>query len=233
MFSDIVVEHGTNKSDAAAGDHAGNVYWTEKTTQTNAGYSNESVNERGSDSPSTISRRPSRKHRTPAGNSNRMASDLPGYSATGQGPGMVPVPVNGAGLTCQELLALSGALGAALPTPLALPTYTATAAASSAVSTAPLTDDPVVSNASASLTGNNNHLTLAPQLMPVLPTLAMSLWPEPFPGRTKLNGVIFVSKKERCNRFVPFPPEFPFFLLSISSKSLPQFQFDPKWRLAV
>lgn len=70
----------------------------------------------------------------------------------------------GAGLTCQELLALSGALGAALPTPLALPSYPDGPSPASAP--APIDDPPPAANSQPG----------------VMPILAMSLWPEPFSG---------------------------------------------------
>lgn len=170
MFSDVIVEHGGGSADA---DHALNVGWAEKSSQDRPEAAAEHPSGSGRSSPSSLNRKPSLKHR-PA---SRTADErLPGYSAPGPGPGSAPV--NGAGLTCQELLALSGALGAALPTPLALPSYPAASGGTEEVSAV---------GAGAALVakhGNNNHQLAPPgQLMPVLPTLAMSLWPEPFPGR--------------------------------------------------
>ena len=75
------------------------------------------------------------------------------------------------GLTCQELLALSGALGAALPTPLALPTQT-------------LCYDDDVPTVKLN---NNNPLNSSG---PILPTLAMALWPEPYAGELKHDFIL-------------------------------------------
>lgn len=183
MFSDIVVEHGSG--DGA--DHVVNVNvcWNEKTTQTDhseaAGAASGDCHLSNPSSPLSLNRKPSLRQRRPS-----RTADLPSYSAPGPGPGTSPAPpaVNGAGLTCQELLALSGALGAALPTPLALPSYPSgsdeAAAAAAAV-------------AAAKHSNNNNQLA-PPGVMPILPTLAMSLWPEPFQGKIIL--LFFFSNRD-------------------------------------
>ena len=119
-------------------EHAGadvNVCWNEKTTQTNESNAGSVT---ASPVQPSLKRRPSQR-RPGKSEDERLAA--------------------GAGLTCQELLALSGALGAALPTPLALPSYPD-------ATSVPI-DDP----------------TPAPNSQPgVMPILAMSLWPEPFSG---------------------------------------------------
>lgn len=181
MFSDIVVEHGSGDGM----DHAANVNvcWNEKTTQTD--YS-ESAGEchllPGSNpsSPSSLNRKSSLKQP-----SRPVAEErLPSYSAPGPGS---TSPVNGAGLTCQELLALSGALGAALPTPLALPSYPS---ASEEVPAAAASVTPAKHS-------NNNNQLAPPSVMPILPTLAMSLWPEPFQGKKTfaLLSFFFISNR--------------------------------------
>ncbi|KZS13807.1 putative Voltage-dependent T-type calcium channel subunit alpha-1I [Daphnia magna] len=197
MFSDVVVAHGMSNSAADV-----NVCWSEKITQT-GGFTTESVASAGSESrqphhqtsgssnpssPLSFNRKSSLRQRvTP----NQTTDELrPSCSALGPGSGttsgsvaatstLTQVP-NGAGLTCQELLALSGALGAALPTPLALPNYP---------SDEPKTAVMVVAPVAAKHSNNhkcNNQLLAPPGMMPILPTLAMSLWPEPFqdPGRS-------------------------------------------------
>lgn len=195
MFSDIVVEHGGGGSGNGA-DHVVNVNvcWNEKTTQTENSEATASIEHpsgSGPSSPSSLQRKPSLKQQRPT---SRPADErLPSYSAPGPGPGVASAPVNGAGLTCQELLALSGALGAALPTPLALPSYTTTSAISDEVG-------PTGVSTLATKHGNNNHqLAPAGQLMPVLPTLAMSLWPEPFPSRHHFDFSINKNSKENGN----------------------------------
>ena len=90
------------------------------------------------------------------------SSSVPSTSGTGTVPS--------AGLTCQELLALSGALGAALPTPLALPAQAL--CYNEDVPTAKL--------------NNNNPLNSS---VPILPTLAMALWPEPYAGEFNSNFI--------------------------------------------
>ena len=172
MFSDIVVEHGSGDG----GDHVVNVNvcWNEKMTQTgDYGETGASTSADGHllagsnpSSPSSLNRKSSLKQRT----TSRPADErLASYSAPGPGPGsLAPIPpVSGAGLTCQELLALSGALGAALPTPLALPSY-------------PSGSEEATAAVAAKHSNNNNQLAPPGALMPILPTLAMSLWPEPF-----------------------------------------------------
>jgi hypothetical protein len=89
-------------------------------------------------------------------------------------------PTAAAGLTCQELLALSGALGAALPTPLALPV-------ASAAEDATVAANKYVHQHRRNNNNNNNQLALRTATnsnSSILPTLAMALWPEPY-GRMK------------------------------------------------
>ncbi|XP_059352397.1 voltage-dependent T-type calcium channel subunit alpha-1G-like isoform X2 [Daphnia carinata] len=176
MFSDVVVAHGMSNSAADV-----NVCWSEKITQT-GGFATEPVASAGSESrqphhqpsgsshpssPMPFNRKSSLRQRVP---SNRTIDERrPSCPAAASG---TSVP-NGAGLTCQELLALSGALGAALPTPLALPNYPSDEPTTTAMVVAP----------PAKHSNNhkcNNQLLAPPGMMPILPTLAMSLWPEPF-----------------------------------------------------
>lgn len=152
MFSDVIVEH--RGADA-------NVCWNEKTTQTDARRPSESSAQPGRESAtpsaaaSPVQRGPSLKRR--ASQRRKAAGDE------------ALAPAAGAGLTCQELLALSGALGAALPTPLALPSYPDGAAT-------PINDPPAApSNSTPALKATSGQ----PGAMPIL---ALSLWPEPFAG---------------------------------------------------
>lgn len=200
MFSDVVVAHGMSNSDADV-----NVCWSEKITQTGglttgpvvvASAGSESRQSHhspsGSSNPSSplsLNRKSSLRQRvissrtaddrlsscpaTPGPVSGTISGGLTATSTSTQVP-------NGAGLTCQELLALSGALGAALPTPLALPSYP---------SDEPKTAVMVVAPVSAKHSNNhkcNNQLLAPPGMMPILPTLAMSLWPEPFQGKKEI-----------------------------------------------
>ena len=178
MFSDVIVEH----SGGAGGDPSSslgqptqtanvNVCWNEKTTQTD-----DSASRGRSTSPVTTmavimpdASTPLPLHRKASSSLKRRQSSaiaVPSYAAPGPGPGASSV----ASLTCQELLALSGALGAALPTPLALPS----------------TDLPSSTAAPGASSGkpHNNNNTPGHVL---LPTLAMALWPDPSsnppPGR--------------------------------------------------
>lgn len=205
MFNDVIVEHGRSNTDPPSPQlqprmvNNLNVCWNEKTTQTDdvsASVSAGSVRPGSSPTPLTapgetssivlspnpspslhnrkasLKRRPS-SHNSPSGGSERV----PTYLAPGPGPGGSSNNNNAAaGLTCQELLALSGALGAALPTPLALP--------SPYVDELPSAGGGAATTSSATTEKhNNNNQLVPPGIMPILPSLAMSLWPEPFQGK--------------------------------------------------
>jgi len=200
MFSSVVVEHGLSNSAADV-----NVCWNEKTSQTGqasgfncelvvcspGGITHPPAGSSNPSSPLSLNRKSSLKQRnTSIADEQRlpgpalMAGGVTTMTTTTTSP-QVP---NGAGLTCQELLALSGALGAALPTPLALPNYpsveelptpqSSTAAAAMAVT-------PTASSKHGNNNKCNSQLLAPPGMMPILPTLAMSLWPEPFQGKSK------------------------------------------------
>ena len=199
MFSNVVVEHGLSNSTADV-----NVCWNEKTTQTGqqqlSGINCELVVCSAGTHPSSISSNPSsplslvrksslkqqRGPNSPASNraidgqrlSNYSTAGLTTTTATASTTPQVP---NGAGLTCQELLALSGALGAALPTPLALPNYPSVEESQQQQSSS--SSSLVASSKHSNNNKCNNQLLAPPGMMPILPTLALSLWPEPFQGK--------------------------------------------------
>ncbi len=200
MFSDIVVEHSGRPDPSASPQiqqhqttpNNVNVCWNEKTTQTE----DPSARTTGSSpappcagletqptgsallspipSPSSSLIRKSSLKKSPAHSSSSRIGDerIPtSYSAPGPGPGTTSPNNPIAGLTCQELLALSGALGAALPTPLALPAQYVEEIPVSGSSATPTTTNTVGKH--------NNNNQLAPPGSIILPTLAMALWPEP------------------------------------------------------
>jgi hypothetical protein len=216
MFSNVVVEHGLSNSAADV-----NVCWNEKTTQTGqtgggggfncelvvcspGGITHPPAGSSNPSSPLSLNRKSLLRQRK-SSNADEHRLPSPGLMAGGvtttttTAAATSPQVPNGAGLTCQELLALSGALGAALPTPLALPNYpsvddpaspqlSSTAVAAMAVS-------PTVTSSSKHSNNNkcNNQLLAPPGMMPILPTLAMSLWPEPFQGNKKIIFFLFLS----------------------------------------
>lgn len=203
MFSDVVSEHrgmdGAQSSPQSSVQASNvNVCWNEKTTQTE----DSTGARRGSSSPVVVSatgisvimpgnetvalvspipsplplsRKPSASFKRRQSRATTDERSVPSYSAPGPGPG---APAGG--LTCQELLALSGALGAALPTPLALPSssYVVDELPPSTVSGTTTTGPPASSSSNNKPHNNNNQLA-PPGVMPILPTLAMALWPEP------------------------------------------------------
>jgi hypothetical protein len=213
MFSNVVVEHGLSNSAADV-----NVCWNEKTTQTGqtggggfncelvvgspGGITHPPAGSSNPSSPLSLNRKSLLRQRK-SSNADEQRLPSPGLMAGGvttttttAAAATSPQVPNGAGLTCQELLALSGALGAALPTPLALPNYpsvedpaspqlSSTAVAAMAVS-------PTVTSSKHSNNNKcNNQLLAPPGMMPILPTLAMSLWPEPFQGNKKIIFFLF------------------------------------------
>lgn len=213
MFSNVVVEHGLSNSTADV-----NVCWNEKTTQTGqqqlSGFNCELVVACSAGThPSSISSNPSsplslvrksslkqqREPNSPASNRTMDEQRPSSYSTAGcltatTASTTTPQVPNGAGLTCQELLALSGALGAALPTPLALPNYPSVEepqqqqSSSSSSLVATVTPTAASSKHSNNNKCNNQLLAPPPGLMPILPTLALSLWPEPFQGKNINNN---------------------------------------------
>jgi hypothetical protein len=213
MFSNVVVEHGLSNSTADV-----NVCWNEKTTQTGqqqlSGFNCELVVACSAGThPSSISSNPSsplslvrksslkqqRGPNSPASNRTMDEQRPSSYSTVGcltatTASTTTPQVPNGAGLTCQELLALSGALGAALPTPLALPNYPSVEepqqqqSSSSSSLVATVTPTAASSKHSNNNKCNNQLLAPPPGLMPILPTLALSLWPEPFQGKNINNN---------------------------------------------
>ena len=117
---------------------------------------------------------------TPSTSLLRKASSLSSSPRRPTTATTLTAPTAAAGLTCQELLALSGALGAALPTPSALPVATGEDASSAAAAAATKYVHHHHRN------NNNNQLALraaaaaASSNSSILPTLAMALWPEPY-----------------------------------------------------
>ena len=192
MFSDIIVEHcggGTSPAPSAAaltvsGNNV-NVCWNEKTTQTEETARPAGVESGGnlllSPNPSLVRKSSLKQQRSC---SPRMM--LPDHSQTAAATAAAAANNKSAaaavaavtGLTCQELLALSGALGAALPTPLALPSQYVSDELPPSSSGGAATAGTVPTSASGAKHNNNNQL--APPGMPILPSLAMALWPEPY-----------------------------------------------------
>ena len=152
-FSDIVVELSADLLEPSANV---NVCCNEKTTQTEDSLSNFSndVQQQQQASPTNLKSEPAKGVRD-----GHVDGRVPSYLAPGPGPGPA-CP----GLTCQELLALSGALGAALPTPLALP------------------NNQVVSATGEQPAPAKNNINPLNSSSAILPSLAMALWPEPVPS---------------------------------------------------
>lgn len=210
-FSDIVVE-------LRGDDTSFNVCCNEKMTQTEGSLSSvvlavSSVNEMATQLPPP--------HRTKSCLHGRTR-DGHGAAYSASGSGSVPLSP---GLTCQELLALSGALGAALPTPLALPNQNVqrfnVAHEASGVQAGPGVGTTATAASTTGAAVGSATISANDQLQPmpaknnknsplnsatILPSLALALWPEAIPSWSSffylfpllissINLVVFVLDK--------------------------------------